>query len=149
MQQLFAAFGVNLNLLIAQAVNFGVVLIALWYFLYRPVNAVLEKRRALVAKGVEDAKLAETKLAGADSEAQKRVRTAEGEAETIVSAAREAASAEKARLLREAEARAAVVAKDAEARAAETAARAQRESEQEIARLAVLAAEKVMSNHHD
>jgi hypothetical protein len=46
--------------------------------------------------------------------------------------------------MRDAEARAAQVAADAEARAKESAAKALRDSEQEIARLAVLAAAKAM-----
>lgn len=149
MQQLLDAFGIKWDLLLAQAVNFAIVLIALWYFLYKPVLAMLEKRKELVAKGVADAQLAGEKLAGADSEASKRVNAAEGEAEEIVAAARESANAEKARLLKEAEARATAVAQDAEARANESMERARRESESEIARLAILAAEKVLKAHHD
>jgi hypothetical protein len=34
MAQLFSAFGLELPLLIAQAVNFAVLMVALWYFLY-------------------------------------------------------------------------------------------------------------------
>lgn len=147
MAQLLAAFGIDWKLLLAQAVNFAIVLVALRYFLYTPVMATLEKRRALVAKGVEDAAEASKRLASADGEATKRVSAAEEEAEGIMTTARETAGAEKARMLKEAESRAAAVAKDAEARAAETAARARRESEQEIARLAILAAEKVMNAH--
>jgi F-type H+-transporting ATPase subunit b len=149
MQQLLDAFGIQWSLLLAQAVNFAIVLVALWYFLYKPVLAMLEKRREIVAKGVEDAQKARQMLAGADSEVSKRVNAAEGEAEAIVAAARESASAEKVRLLKEAETRAALVAKDAEDRAEETAARQRRESESEIARLAVLAAEKILQKHHD
>ena len=37
MNELFAAFGIDWKLLLAQGVNFGIVLVALWYFLYRPV----------------------------------------------------------------------------------------------------------------
>lgn len=144
MQQLLSAFGINWMLLIAQAVNFGIVLIALWYFLYKPVLAMLAKRQEVVAKGVEDAKQAGELLAGADGEARSRVSAADVEAESIVSAARESANAEKARLLRDAEARAADVTRDAEARARETAAKAARESERDIARLAILAAEKIL-----
>ena len=147
MQQLFDAFGINWKLLLAQAVNFAIVLIALRYFLYKPVLAMLEKRRALVAKGVEDAAHAGEMLAGADGEVAKRVGAADTQAESIVTAAREAANTEKARVLKEAETRAAAVAADAEARANEMAARARRESEKEIARLAILAAEKVMRAH--
>ncbi|TSA43840.1 hypothetical protein D4R49_01910 [bacterium] len=149
MQQLLAAFGIKWDLLLAQAVNFAIVLIALWYFLYKPVLTMLEKRKVIVAKGVADAQLAGQMLAGADSEAARRVTAADNEVEGIVSAARESASAEKARLLKEAEARAVSVAKDAAARANESMERARRESESEIARLAVLAAEKILQKHHD
>lgn len=149
MQQLFLAFGIDWHLLAAQAVNFAIVLVALWYFLYKPVLAVLAKRQELVAKGVEDARQAGEMLAGADSEAQKRVMVAAGEADAIVSAARESANAEKARLLKEAEARAVAVTKDAEARATEVSARALRESEKDVARLSILAAEKILRQQHD
>jgi F-type H+-transporting ATPase subunit b len=149
MQQLFSAFGVDWHLLIAQAVNFGIVLVALWYFLYKPVLAQLAKRQELVAKGVEDAARATEMLAGADAEAGKRVAAADGEAEEIVSAAREAANTEKTRLLKEAEARAVAVTRDAEVRAKEIAARAVTESDKEVARLAILAAEKLLKKHYD
>jgi F-type H+-transporting ATPase subunit b len=144
MAKLLDAFGINWSLLFAQAVNFGLVLVALRYFLYKPVLAMLEQRRAAVAKGVEDAATATAMLAGADTEVEKRVTSADVVAEQIVASAREAAQSEKARLLKEAEERAAAVARDAEARAQEVSAKSLRENEKEIARLAILAAEKVL-----
>jgi F-type H+-transporting ATPase subunit b len=149
MSQLFSAFGVDTNLLIAQAVNFGIVLVALWYFLYKPVLKVIKERQEVVAQGVRDAERAGEKLASADSEAQSRVQKADVEADSIVSLARESANMEKARLLRDAEARAVAVTNDAEARAAEAAAKAKRESEKDIARVALLAAEKILKERHD
>lgn len=149
MQELLSAFGVDWRLLLAQGVNFGIVLVALWYFLYKPVLAQLEKRRELVAKGVEDAERAAHMLENADGEALARVKAAGEQAEGIVAAARESASAEKARLLKEAEERAAAIKKGADARASEAAASALRESEREIARLAALAAEKILKHRHD
>jgi len=144
MEQLFDAFGIDWKLLIAQAINFGVLLVALTYFLYKPVLKTLDERREKVAKGVLDAEEAERKLAEADSVVSTRLQGAEGEAESIVAGARETATQERTRILKEAEARAADVAADADARAKESAARALRDSEREVARLAVLAAEKVM-----
>jgi F-type H+-transporting ATPase subunit b len=144
MSDLFAAFGVTWSLLIAQAVNFGIVLVALWYFLYTPVMATLEKRRALVAKSVREAEHVGELFAQADAEAESRVRAADAEAEGIVAAARDTATEEKTRLLKEAEARAAALTRDAEARASEAIEKARRESERDIARLAILAAEKVL-----
>ncbi len=144
MQALFAAFGLNGSLILAQAVNFGVVLIALTYFLYKPITKVLEARQQKVAKGIEDANLAAEKLATADGIASEKLTVAETEAEGIVVSARETASAEKARIIKEAEARAVLVASDADARAKEATAKMQRESEKDIARIAILAAEKIL-----
>lgn len=144
MADLLSAFGIKGSLLLAQLVNFGVLFVALTYLLYKPVMKTLDARRAKVAQGVLDAEEAAKKLASADAEATNTVQSAEKEAEGIVSSAREEAGSEKSRIVKEAEARAAAVAADAEARAKETAAKALRESEKEIARLAMLAAEKVM-----
>lgn len=147
MSQFFAAFGVDWRLLIAQVVNFTIVLVALWYFLYKPVMAMLAKRKELVTKSVREAEQVEELFARADSEAEARVRAADDEAESIVAFARESAATTQAQLLKDAEARAARIAKDAEARAAESMEHARRESEQDIARLAVLAAEKILKQH--
>lgn len=144
MTQLFAAFGVNAPLLIAQAVNFGIVLVALWYFLYRPVMTTLDKRRETIAQGVQDAERAAEKLSVADDEASSRVQRADVDADRIVSSARDAALAEKTRILEAAQSRAEQATRDAEARAKEESLRMLRESEREIARLSVLAAEKVL-----
>ena len=144
MEQLFTAFGIDGKLLLAQLINFGVLFIALTWLLYKPVMKTLDERRAKIAQGVEDAERASEKAAIADEEAAKVVKGAEVEAESIVSSARDLAGSEKARITKEAEARAEQIAKDAEARARETADKALRDSEKEVARLAVLAAEKVL-----
>lgn len=146
MTELFSAFGIDWHLLLAQGVNFGIVLVALWYFLYKPVMTTLEKRREVVAKGVEDAQRAGEKLAGADATAATRVATADQEAQEIVARSRATASAQTTTILEEARARAEAVERDAHARATEEAARTLRESEREIARLAMLAAEKVLAH---
>lgn len=144
MDQLFAAFGIDGKLLIAQLINFGVLFVGLSYLLYKPVMKTLDERRIKVAQGVIDADQAAMKLATAGQEAGTIVKSAEGEAETIVSSARDAATSEKVRIMKEAESRAAQVAADADARAKETSAKALRDSEKEIARLSVLAAAKVL-----
>ncbi len=144
MESLLDAFGIDVKLLLAQLVNFGVLFVALTWLLYKPVMKTLDERAAKIAQGVEDAETASEKAAQADENAAKVVKGAETEAEGIVSSARDLAGTEKSRIMKEAEARAAQVALDAEARAQETAAKALRDSEKEVARLAVLAAEKVL-----
>jgi F-type H+-transporting ATPase subunit b len=144
MDALLEAFGIDWKLLIAQAVNFGILFVALWLLLYKPVMKTLDERKALIAKGVDDAKRAEEKLQGADTEAAGIVSKADAEAAAVLAAARTTATTEGARLLKEAEERAAKIALDAELRATQTLSEAKKESEREIARLAILAAEKVL-----
>ena len=149
MQQLLSAFGIDWRLLVAQAVNFALVLLALWYFLYKPVLAMMARRQELIAKGVAAAEEAREKLAHADTDVTKRLQAADIEADAIVVRARESAQSEKARLLKEAETRAAAVTADAEAQAMEIASQARRESERDIARLSILAAEKILKEKYD
>jgi F-type H+-transporting ATPase subunit b len=147
MTALLDAFGIKGSLLLAQAVNFGIVLVALWYFLYKPIAKILAERQQMVAQGVADAAEAQQKLAQADTEAAGRVGAADQAAEGIVKSARSEAAEERAKMLREAEARATQIRTDAESRAAEESARVRRESEKDIARLALIAAEKVLQKH--
>lgn len=144
MEQLLGTFGIDWKLLLAQAVNFGLLLVFLTYFLYKPVLKALEERKVLVAKGVEDARHAEVAAERADAHALHTRREAQAEAESIVARARQEGGSEKQRLLEEAQARAEGMEREASMRAQESKAQALRESEKEIARLAILAAEKAM-----
>ena len=148
MGPLFSAFGIEGHLLLAQMVNFGVLFIALMYLLYKPVMKTLDERRKVIAKGVEDAQEASASLAGAHEKATELMRSAETDAEGLVERAREEAGGEHDRLVNEARERAEGIEKDAQARAQEAHDRALRESEKEIARLAILAAEKAMRKEH-
>lgn len=144
MGPLFSAFGIQPHLLLSQLVNFGILFLVLWYFLYRPVMRTLDERRAVIAKGVEDAQEASEALAGAGEKAQEITRSAETEAEGIVTRAREEAGSARDQIMKDAHDRAEGIEKDAQARAKEAHDQALRESEKEIARLAILAAEKAM-----
>jgi F-type H+-transporting ATPase subunit b len=144
MESLLHTFGIDWRLLFVQGVNFIVLVGLLTWLLYKPVLKIVREREAVIAKGVEDAERAGEKLAHADQAALAIVKKGEDEAERLVAHGREEANIEKARIVKEAEVRAQATRTDAEARAKEHATRTLRESEKEIARLAVLAAEKII-----
>jgi F-type H+-transporting ATPase subunit b len=144
MSQLFATFGINTSLLIMQAINFGLLLLALWYFLYRPLFATLDKRRQKIAEGVRDADEATKKLALAEVEKDSIIKSANGEAEKIVAEAKTYAVGKGDELVKEAQAKSAALLTDATLRAEEAKRLALKESEAEVARLAILGAEKVL-----
>lgn len=144
MAELFSAFGIEWQLLLAQAVNFGIVLFALTYFLYRPVLRLLAERQEKIAKGVQDAEAATEARAATDAERMRIITAAEKQAEDVVRHAADEGKRERDLLVQSGQVRADGIVKDAEERAEELKHGAIKESEQEIARAAVLAAEKIL-----
>lgn len=144
MNQLFAAFGIDWRLLLIQAINFGLLLSALTYFLYRPILNIIDERQKKVAEGVRVAALADQKLADAKVEGDEMVGNAAREAEGLVMNARTRAEERGAEIVKAAEARAQAALKEGQDRAEEAKRAAMKASEREIARAAMLAAEKIL-----
>lgn len=144
MEQLAEVFGVNWKLLIAQGVNFGVLLFALSYFLYTPVLRILDERKKMIADGVLAAQGAQKRLESSQVEAQGIVGEAARAAETLVRDARTRAQERADGIVGDARAQAQDVLAQAQVEAQEARARALQESEKDIARAAVLAAERVL-----
>jgi len=144
MADLLQAFGVDWRLLIIQAVNFGVLLVALTYFLYKPILSVLDERRKKIEQGVKDASKAKEELDKAESKAGEIVGEASGKAEEIVINAKEVAEQKGQGIISEAQARSEAIEAGAKAKAVEAAKRALDGSNEEIARTAILAAERLL-----
>lgn len=144
MSELFAAFGLDIRLLLIQALNFGILLYVLWRFLYEPVLKMIDERRAKIAEGVTKAEAADRKLADADTEGKTLVAEAGKEAESLVAAGRSRAEAQANEILKKTEEKAHALLADATARAEEAKRQALAAGEKEIARAAMLAAEKIL-----
>ena len=144
MSELFEAFGVNWKLLLIQAVNFGLLLAALSYFLYRPILRIIDERRGKVAEGVRLAESATRRLTEANEEGDKLVGEAAKKAEALAAASRAGAEQKGAGILKEAQSRAEAVLAEAQIRAEEVKRQTIASSEREIARAAMLAAEKIL-----
>jgi len=144
MSELFAVFGVNWKLLIIQAFNFGALLAILTYFLYKPLFRIISERQEKVAEGVRAAEEADQKLKDADGKSKHIIGEASREAEGLVATARAHAQERGDGIIKAAEERAAASLKDAQMKAAEARRSALEESKKEIARAAMLAAEKIL-----
>jgi F-type H+-transporting ATPase subunit b len=144
MQQLFAAFGIDWRLLIIQGINFAMLLGALTYFLYKPMMKLIDERRAKIAEGVRKAEEADRNLLAAKEEGEEIIGAAAREAEALTTAARMRADEKGNEIVKTAEARAEATLREGVARAEEAKRAAMQESQREIARAAMLAAEKIL-----
>lgn len=144
MSELFGAFGIDWKLLGIQAINFGVLLSVLTYFLYKPLLKIIDDRRMMVAEGVRTAQEAERVLADSKKERERMVGEAAREAEALIATARSRAEEKGSDIVRTAEMKAHTILQDAAMQAEEAKRRALSESEKEITKAAVLAAEKIL-----
>ncbi len=144
MEQLIHAFGIDIRLITIQMINFVVLLGLLSYFLYKPVFNLLAQREETIKKGIADAEEAAQAKALATQEKQEVLTAAQKEAGEITARAEGFGKERTEVMLKEAAEKAAHAIKDAEAKSALLKAQAIKESEAEIARLAILAAEKVL-----
>jgi len=144
MAELFSAFGLDWKLLIAQTVNFVIVFGGLTFFLYKPVLKIISEREAKIAQGIKDAEKAEKARLKIEEEKAGIIAFAHQGAEDIVSRAQEEAKRERGEIVVRAQERAEGILEGARAEGEELKRSALKESEQEIARVAILATEKLI-----
>ena len=89
--ELLDNLGVDGPKLIAQLINFGIVLLVLWKFAYKPVLEMLETRRQKIAKSMDEAEQIKAELAETQAERDKVMAEANQKAEKLIADAKEAA----------------------------------------------------------
>ncbi len=145
MESLIHAFGIDIKLITIQIINFLVLAGILSYLLYKPLLKILNEREETIAQGVKDAEAAGQALSAAEDEKKAIVSQAHQEAADINDRVTGFAEENAAKVRAAAEEEAAQKIKAAEERSRALAEEAKKASEAEIAKLAVLAAEKVLS----
>lgn len=144
MGEIITAFGIDWKLLVIQIFNFAILVAVLSYFLYRPVLKILSDRQKKIEQGVADAEQAAESRAQAETEKGKVLEAAHGEAKEVVARAEVHAKEKADTVIADASMRSERILESAAQRAEEVHAQAIEESEADIAKMAVLAAEKVM-----
>ena len=95
--ELFAKLGIDWRLLIAQLVNFVILMTALTFLLFKPILAALDKRRNKIAESLANAEKIGEELKRANAESERIVSEARVEAQRI--AAESMKQAEAARVV--------------------------------------------------
>lgn len=144
MDEILKVFGVDWKLVLIQAVNFGLLLIILHRFLYKPVMKIIDKRAKKIEKGVRDSEEAEVKLNSAEKEKKAMLSLATKEAESIINSSRKRAEDVKSEILKEAEDKSSQILDETKQKAEEEKKKAVESSRAEIAKIAVLTAENIL-----
>ncbi len=89
--EMFQTLGINWGMLIAQAVNFGVLLAVMTFFLYRPVLRLLDERRERVRQSMEHASKLEKQVEEMEVERKKRLKEWDDQAKDFLADAKKQA----------------------------------------------------------
>ncbi|OGY50640.1 MAG: ATP synthase F0 subunit B [Candidatus Buchananbacteria bacterium RIFCSPLOWO2_01_FULL_56_15] len=88
MESIITTFHIDWKLIIAQLVNFAIVVGVLWFFVLKPLTKVMAERTATIEKSLRDAEAVKQHLRRAEEEKQAVIREAQQSARQIIEAAK-------------------------------------------------------------
>lgn len=136
--------GIDWKLLIAQGVNFLILLYILKRFVYKPMLAFLDERAGKIESGLQNAEAASKRLEEAEKEHSKLLADAQKQARAIVEEAMVVAKRRDAEQLEKTKAEVAALLEASQKNIAEENERALQEAKKELGNLVVLATEKLV-----
>ena len=102
MESIISTFHIDWKIIVAQAINFGVVFIVLYIFALKPLSKLMQERSEKIAKGIDDAKINATLLEKSRAEYEGALVKARSEADKIFQDGKKEALAKRALMLEEA-----------------------------------------------
>jgi F-type H+-transporting ATPase subunit b len=143
--EILELFGVDWKLMVAQLVNFLIVLVVLWKFAIKPLMKTMESRNAEISKGLEDAQVAADKLNKTEEEVKAQLQTAKAEAMTILDQAKKQSEANRQASLEQTKQEVEEVVKKAKEQIALEKADLVNSAKADISKLLTLALQKILS----
>ncbi len=101
MEELVKTFYIDWKLLLAQLINFFIVLGVLWKFALKPLRQTMDKRSAEIARSLDQAKEIEQKLVETDRTKMETIFQAKKESQQIIAQAQKEAEVLRAKKMNE------------------------------------------------
>ncbi|MCL5666696.1 MAG: F0F1 ATP synthase subunit B [Patescibacteria group bacterium] len=136
--------GINWKLFLAQIVNFGIILLVLWKWVFIPVAKKLQERTDKIEKSLNDAERIEKEKKEFEAWKNEQMANARKEAGSIITAAQADAGKAKEQILREAKTEQQKIVDQAKQQIEEEKTHALSQAKTEIANMVTVAAEKIL-----
>jgi len=149
MGALIGTFHIDYKILIAQIVNFSIVLFVLYKFAYGPLVKVMNDRTEKIEKGLKDAEEANRKLTQTEEREKEVLGKARKEAQVIIELAEKTSLKNKEELLAEAKKKSDEIVENTQKQLEEEKKKMMSEIKSEIADLVVAATGKVIDEKMD
>ena len=144
MMDILSSFGVDIRLLVIQMVNFAIVFVVLWKFLYIPLIEVIKKRQNEIEKGLKDAQKAKEELETIHKKEEEIISEARKKAQDIADNAKKSAELQAQEIVSDAKDKAESILDEASKIAKAEKDKALKQAKQDIAKAAILAASRIL-----
>ncbi len=104
MDSLISTFHIDWKIMLAQAINFGIVFLVLWYFAIKPIRKLMDERSHKIAEGLAQGTQNAMLLADTQKAYDEALAQARKEGADILTEAKRSADLKRAELLKVAEA---------------------------------------------
>lgn len=145
MDELIKTFHIDYKLIVAQLINFVIVVGVLWYFAFKPLTKKMNKRTNAIEKGLEDAKKVEENLAKAEELKDEKLAAARAEAEKIITEAQKISEANRQEVIEKTKKETEKIVGEAKNQISAEREKLQKELKGEVADMVVAATEKVIT----
>jgi len=149
MDNLIETFHLDLKLLIAQAINFAIVIAVLYFFALKPLMRTMKDRSVKIEKSLEDAKKIEEKLNKTETDYKEELAKAKKEALTILEKAQAQAEDKKQEMIDKAKIEIGQIINDEKATMQTEKAATLKAIKSEVAGLVISSVEKVLGKKMD
>ena len=149
MESIISTFHIDWKIIIAQAINFGVVFVVLYIFALKPLSKLMSERSEKIGKGIDDAKTNAELVAKAKIQYDEAIAKAKSEANKIFQEGKKEAETKRASMLEEAKKEVDTLIANGRKTLEADKIKIVEEAKKDIATLATLASEKILSSKPD
>jgi F-type H+-transporting ATPase subunit b len=149
MDSLISTFHIDAGLLLAQAINFGIIFFVLYKFAFNPLSKMLQERSQTIEKSLNDAKAIEIRLMATEKEREEVIITAKKEAQAMLEKAEQTAQQNRDQLISKTKTDIAAIVAEEKDKIRQEQAESFKALKGEVAGLVAMAVEKIIKEKLD
>ncbi|MBP6883845.1 MAG: F0F1 ATP synthase subunit B [Candidatus Pacebacteria bacterium] len=149
MESIVTKFHIDWKIIIAQAVNFGIVFVVLYIYALKPLNKLMDERAEKIGKGVSDAKANAQILEKTNKEYEEALQKARKEANDIFQSGKKDAEAKKTQMMETAKEEVAMMIENGKKTLEAEKVKMVNDAKKEVATLVLQATEKILGEKID
>lgn len=149
MEAFIETFHIDWKLMLAQAINFGLVFLAFYYLANKPLSQLIKERKGEIQTGLEDGKKNAELLKQTEASYQEALAKARAEADSMYKLAKKEATANKVKMIEDAKAEVALMIENGKKTLEDEKVKMVGEAKREIVTLVIKSTEKVLGSKVD